>query len=398
MIRLIETPEQCCSCGACSSACPQQAITMTPDSHGTVLPRIDPEKCIDCGLCVRTCHFKGPKLQAPVATYAAQRVSKEKISLSASGGMFAVMAEHIINSGGTVFGCAMPKDNSGNFSPEIVECDSMDRLNDLLGSKYLFSDTGSSYRRVRTLLNQGKTVFYSGLPCQIGGLLGYLRHPYPNLITIDIICHGAPVAPIFNSYIRHLESSKKITVHDFRFRVKNKGWGLYYYYYYYTDRHGNRLNKCAEYIHSIYYRLFLSGAIYRPCCFRCPYAGPQRISDITVGDYWGIEKEHPDCGSIMDFKDGVSSVIVNSPRGAELLQSCRDALKIYPVDYSSIRKYNAQLKAPVRKPADYQLYMDAFARQGYKGIIRCYFRPSRWPHLFKESVGRFVKRKILHIQ
>ena len=115
-----------------------------------------------------------------------------KISLSASGGMFAVMAEHIINSGGTVFGCAMPKDNSGNFSPEIVECDSMDRLNDLLGSKYLFSDTGSSYRRVRTLLNQGKTVFYSGLPCQIGGLLGYLRHPYPNLITIDIICHGAP--------------------------------------------------------------------------------------------------------------------------------------------------------------------------------------------------------------
>lgn len=171
--------------------------------------RIDPEKCIDCGLCVRTCHFKGPKLQAPVATYAAQRVSKEKISLSASGGTFAVMAEHIINSGGTVFGCAMPKDNSGNFSPEIVECDSMDRLNDLLGSKYLFSDTGSSYRRVRTLLNQGKTVFYSGLPCQIGGLLGYLRHPYPNLITIDIICHGAPVAPIFNSYIRHLESSKK---------------------------------------------------------------------------------------------------------------------------------------------------------------------------------------------
>lgn len=223
MPELFEKKEDCCACGACLNICKNQAITMKEDEYGYVYPVIDYKKCSNCGMCKRVCMFqKERKLNSPLETYAAVSKDNNLRMNSSSGGIFASLATFILEKGGIVCGAAFSNDLKVNHL--IIEEKS--QIYKLQGSKYVQSNIKNTFTDVRRFLLQGKVVLYSGTPCQIDGLYGFLQKEYKNLITIDIICHGVPNNRMFLEYIKEIEKDKDQTIKQFNFRDKSLGWGI----------------------------------------------------------------------------------------------------------------------------------------------------------------------------
>ena len=186
---------------------------------------------------------------------------------------------------GVVFGCAY----NDNMKPEHVCVDNSMDIKKIQGSKYVQSNINTSYSEVKKHLDNGRWVLFTGTPCQIAGLKSFLGKDYNNLITADLICHGVPGTGFFEGYVKYMEGKLKGKVIDFRFRNKNKGWGL-------TDkmagkakivyRKNNKVfEKLVSPIDSYYYKYFLAGDIFRESCYECKYACSSREGDFTMGDY-----------------------------------------------------------------------------------------------------------------
>lgn len=317
MILLFSEKKDCCGCGACVMICPHHAIQLQPDEYGFIYPFINPDRCVECGACLKVCNFKVPCTDTPLAVYAAQRKGEE-INHSASGGIFAALASAVISEGGIAYGCALKREGT-QLLPVITVAHESAGLLAMKGSKYVQSMTGDTYKEVRNMLQNGMFVLYSGLPCQIAGLKGFLRKDYKNLLTVDIICHGTPNAKMFNGFIHTLEHSYDEVVR-FNFRSKKNGWGKFVYEY--TLRNKTSGKEATFYRTSgraPYYRMFLESSIYRDSCYSCPFATSNRVSDISIGDCWGIESEHPEYdrskGGLMSFAEGVSCVLINTSKG-----------------------------------------------------------------------------------
>lgn len=375
-IILFRKEEECCGCGACQNICPKSAIKMEPDYFGNVFPKIDAALCVQCGKCMKVCNYKAPTTgPLPLAVYAAASTDNEIIKASASGGLFTVLAHHVLEQGGIVFGCAL--DCASKDGPHVhhVMVDSHDGLSKLQGSKYVKSDIELSYREVLRQLNSGKTVLFSGTPCQIDGLYGFLGQRKPdNLITVDIICHGVPSEQIFRDFISQEEKHYYGKVTDFQFRSKDDGWGSYTVKE--TFQKGSNVSAHSSYGKLIpYYGLFFQGAISRENCFTCPYARSTRVSDLTLGDYWGIKKMHPEYltgENKFSLKKGVSCVLVNTQKGEKVLMACADSADIRESSLEKASAQNEQLKNPVKRPDIYGDVMQTYCSGGYSALERWY--------------------------
>lgn len=386
MVDLVKSLETCCGCGACAAVCPHGAITMREDADGYVYPEVDSGRCVDCGACLSACRFTTAEKRQPAAVYAAQW-RRPELAGCASGGVFSALATQTLAAGGVVFGCRMQPEDQ--WHPVLCKAERPEDLNLLRGSKYVWSSTGTAYREVRDALRSGRSVLFSGLPCQVAGLKGFLRRDYEGLVTVDIICHGTPPPRLFAAYVAELGRRRRGRMHDFRFRVKERGWGLYYYYYYWQ---GDKLKKrCREYTRSVFYRLFLSSTLYRPSCYACPFAGRGRVADLTIGDCWGIGREHPELdrekGGPMSFREGVSCVLVNSPAGRRLLEAAAGELETAEVTYESVARYNQQLNHPSPRPATREAYLAAFRHGGWRAVEWTFLR-RQWYPLMKEYVKK----------
>lgn len=340
-IVLFQDKKDCCACGACLSICPKHAIKMVSDEYGFLYPQINKEKCIKCRMCIKTCAFQNSNLDnEPLIVYAAQNNSSD-LKQSASGGVFVDIAKNILQKGGVVYGASMELIN-GKLEVQHIAVNNMDELIKLQGSKYVQSYTGKIYKDVREKLNNKKLVLFSGTPCQIDGLMLYLGKKYDNLITVDIICHGVPNNRMFQDYIRLLEKKYNDRLTDFKFRNKDKGWGLTAKVY--TSK-GDTFTIPS--MQSSYYYMFLKSYIYRDSCYSCKYACKNRCADITIGDYWGIEKVHPEIFKDniykMYYKDGISCIIVNTMNGKEFLTKYQKNLNLIVSKFEYISKYNNQL-------------------------------------------------------
>ena len=224
--QLYPDKSKCCGCGSCAASCPKNAISMKNDENGFRYPVIDPEKCVDCGICLRSCAFQNIKeTNIPLAVDAAVRKDREKLKKSASGGMFAVIAEKIISQGGAVYGCSMER-VGGKLYPMHRKAENLRELSSLLGSKYVQSDLGNVFGDIKKELLTERKVLFCGTPCQVAGLKGFLKKDYENLLTLDLICHGVPSAKMFQDYIAHTEQKRKIKIENFRFRAKTGRTGL----------------------------------------------------------------------------------------------------------------------------------------------------------------------------
>lgn len=295
--------EYCTGCRACEQLCAKKAIRMVADKEGFLTATIDRNLCVDCGLCAKRCPQNRKDLlhEKPLATWAVRLKDKATLFRSASGGAFAGLAAFVISQCGAVFGVKYDK----KMRVVHVKVETWEELQPLLSSKYVQSDTGKTFAEVRRLLNEGRLILYSGTGCQIAALRSFLGKDYDNLMLLDLICHGVPSPLLFSRYLEFLRKKHGANIDEYDFRDKCGGWGLGYRYRYKDrDKYGTALSDP-------YYAYFLQGYTYRECCYRCHYTHTERSADITIADYWGIEKYHPDFYNTK----GVSLMLVNTRKG-----------------------------------------------------------------------------------
>lgn len=292
-IVLFENKKSCCGCGACVNVCPKGAITMKSDELGYSYPVVDSSRCVSCGACKKVCSYQNEvSFHQPIRSYAAVNKIQDQLEKSASGGVFVAVATYFLEKGGVVFGASLDFED-GHPIAHLICIEEVSQLGHVQGSKYVQCAVDQTYKQAKQYLEAGKKVLFSGTPCQIAGLYGYLRKDYNNLWTIDLICHGVPNLNFFDNYLS-MEGKRRGGIPcGYSFRDKKRGWGI-----------NTRLDLKAPcgrekriYIPArltSYNTLFLDGDIYRENCYECPYARKERVSDITIGDYWGIECEHPE--------------------------------------------------------------------------------------------------------
>lgn len=374
-IKLFTDKKQCCGCGACATICPKQAITMQEDEYGFFYPKINEEQCIHCGLCIKHCGFQDTKKgNEPLQTYVAVS-SCTDLSHSASGGVFASLAASVIKDGGVVFGCSLERID-GSLTPVHKAVDNLKELKDLLGSKYVQSNLGNSYAQVKAYLERGVLVLFSGTPCQVDGLKHYLSRSYSNLLLVELVCHGVPSAKMLQSYLELLSQKLHGDIHYFCFRDKTYGWDCCGSA---EVIRGQRVRKVKiPSNQSSYYSLFLHSALYRDSCYSCKYASKHRAADMTIGDYWGIEYEHPALltqnGGSINSKKGVSCLIINTVNGQRFFNQYKKGLITYESDYEKASRENPQLVQASSESKLRSEIFSLFAKYGWKAVDRYYIR------------------------
>ncbi len=378
----------CCGCGACLNICPKGAISMKKNKAGFIYPCIDKDKCINCGLCERVCNYRKQSENDNnhmVKSYASCTLNKDIIINSASGGIFAQIASNILKNDGIVYGAALEKIN-GIWFCHHKRVNDLKGLTQLQGSKYVQSNIENTYSLAKKDLNDGKTVLFSGTPCQISGLYGYLNgKKYDNLYTIDIICHGVPSNDLFNEYLSFLENKYKKKIVDFKFRDKSKKWGLYFKILF--DDGSFEVMPAYQ---SSYYQLFLDSDTYRENCYSCPYSNLKRPGNISIGDYWGISEEYPEYvkDKKIDEKYGISCLIVNNTHGNELIEKFSDNLSMLDSDVQKIVKHNHQLSHPSISKGNRKKVYNLLENHCYNELSSYYKRR----YFIKNIIKKVIKR------
>ena len=338
---LFNEKKDCCGCGACFSVCPRNAISMEEDACGYVYPRIDDTLCVECGKCRQVCAFQNhTETNTPKEVYAAAAKSSDVIQNAASGGIFTVLADAVIDKGGVVFGAAFGED----WSVQHTAAESKEQLQKLRGSKYTHSSTGDTFRQVQKLLKEGRYVLYSGTPCQIAGLYGFLGKAYENLLTVDLICHGVPSNRMFQDFVKALEQKENGRVVSFSFRDKSMGWGKNGSAV--IESGGKTYRKKLWESASAYPYYFAKSLLSRENCYTCKYACANRPGDISLGDYWGIEKSHPEYLGKNGFDDtkGISAVIANTDQGKAALQLLQETACMKESAFEAAASGNERLR------------------------------------------------------
>lgn len=330
--------EYCTGCRACEQLCAHHAIEMKPDKEGFLSVYIDRDKCVDCGLCQNRCPQNALMQKSePLMSLAVRDRDDKELGVSASGGAFAAAARVILQRGGVVIGAAYHDDMTvGHFIVERLE-----NLHKVQSSKYVQSNTEATYSQVKALLINGREVLYSGTPCQIGGLRAYLRKEYANLYTMDLICHGVASPKLFAKYLIWLGGKMKGKIIGYDFRDKSCGWGLDYM----SKTKTKTKTKTKPSTLDPYYYHFLEGTTYRECCYRCNYCTKERVGDITIGDYWGVEKEHPEFYSAK----GVSCFLVNSEKGMRLWNLIKSEFYFLESTFEQVARANHNLSHPTKR-------------------------------------------------
>lgn len=329
--------EFCTGCRACEQLCPKQCISMKSNEEGFLVAEIDENVCIGCGLCQKRCPQNNmPDKYSPIKVLAVRYKKDMELKASASGGAFVALAHQVLEQNGVVFGAAYGED----WKVGHIAVHNEEDLHKLQGSKYVQCNTLHTYSEVKTLLCEGKKVLYSGTPCQIGGLRAFLRKDYDNLLTIDLICHGVASPKLFQKYIGWLGKETGGKILSYNFRDKAGGWGLGY-----KTKTKTKTKTRAANLDPYYYH-FLKGDTYRECCYRCNYCTQERAGDITIGDYWGIEREHPKFYSTK----GVSVVLLNTDKALNLLERVMDVFYIQESTFEKAAKKNHNLLSPTPRP------------------------------------------------
>jgi len=357
----------CTGCSACFNACPKDAIRMIEDGEGFFYPEIDPDKCIKCGLCNKVCPIISPRGDlnqiSDIEVYAAKNKSVDILNNSSSGGIFWAIATGIIGKGGIVFGAGFDE----NMKVIHKEASNYADLKGLTGSKYVQSEIGSVYKTVKTYLENNKKVFFTGTPCQVAGLYGFLQKDYENLLTGDLVCHGVPSPKVWRLYLKFLENTYGSQICDVSFRDKVTGWKFYSL----TSRFRNSCKYSKSLKEDPFLIGFLRNIYLRPSCHACPFACLPRIGDITMADFWGIGNHRPE----LDDNTGTSLILINSQKGKSEFADFSKNLNVYPCTLEEALSSNRSLKEPVRPYARRKHFFNELDTVSFDRIIKKYMTP-----------------------
>lgn len=363
MIKIIDK-ELCCGCSACLHICPKSSITFKEDKEGFLYPQVNMETCIDCGLCEKVCPvLNQDDERIPAKVYAAKHKDDEIRMKSSSGGIFTLLAEHVIDDGGVVFGARF------NDKWEVIHdyTESKEGLAPFRGSKYVQSYIGNSYKNAESFLKSGRKVMFTGTPCQIAGLKKFLRKEYDNLLAVDFVCHGVPSPMVWRKYMEEetvrqgnsgknkvLVSSKvSSVVTGVNFRDKSTGWKKYSFVLNFSKASvegEQNLVSSSIFTENTYMKAFLSNLSLRPSCYYCPTKSGKSGADITIGDFWGID----------------NSTIGNDDNGFNILLNYNESILIlnndinyicHDIKYEDACLLNNCMLRSVTKPINRDLFM-----------------------------------------
>lgn len=364
--------KDCCGCHGCMNACPVDAIEMVEDLYGFKYPQIDESKCINCGLCKKVCPIINIKnIKNEPKAYACYNKNEEVRLNSSSGGIFTLLAENIINKGGIVYGAAF--DNE--FMVKHIRIDNVNKIDKLRTSKYLQSQIDNTYKRCKNDLDEGKIVLFTGTPCQIEGLISYLGKDFDNLYTQDIVCHGVPSPKVWQQYLKFRNKLYNDEVTSVNFRNKDNGWRNYNYKISYKN-HTYKVNHSDD----LYSRAFLANIDLRDSCYDCKFKKLNRLSDITLADFWGVQNVIPK----MYDKKGTSLISINSEKGKKLLDSIIDNIIIKEVDFNVFEKYNPSFCKSSSLNKNRDNFMNEINDYNFDKVVNKYIK--------KETIKRILKR------
>ena len=361
--------QKCTGCMACVDACPKKCITSAHGKGGFRFTVIDESACVLCGKCYSVCpietHAKHDREQHLYAAYSTDAPGRNRGS---SGGIFELLAYHFINQGYYVCGAAF----DGNTLKHCVVEPGGD-ITPLLKSKYVQSSTEGIYRKITELLKNGERVLFCGTPCQVSALINSTSEPFrERLFTADIICHGVPSQKMFDGYISALEKKHGGEISDFSFRVKDNRFKHAHGYSYRVDKKGKTSTVNGIYTDSTYYNAFKNYLMFRESCYDCRYTTLQRVSDITLADFWGIEKYDFD-GNV---DKGVSMIITNTCKGNSAFLAIKENTiwREFPVQYGVDSNYC--LTNSTKRPKNRDAIIEDFEANGYESVAEKYFGSS----------------------
>lgn len=349
MMKICES-EKCTGCSACVDVCPKNCIKMEPDAYGFEQSVVDEEACIHCGACKRVCQNNNEQhFVRPIKCYAACIKDTEARKKSASGGIAYALYQNILDKGGVAYGV----DFDEEFHLKFYRGEKAEDIARFRGSKYTYSDMQGTYKALKEDLQDGRLVLFVGTSCQCSGLLGFLGKKYDNLYTVDLICHGMPGAAYLKEYLTDVEKKhgKKVTEISFR------------------DNDVYRMKVCAGEETLVQQPAkenpFMAGytrmLIYRDSCYDCKFARPERVTDITIGDYWGSDRRN----MLAPVEAGKSVILSNSPQGDALVRECMNTCVLTEKSLDDVVSKNEQLRKPSKKSEYRQELLEVYKESGY---------------------------------
>ena len=409
----ITDKKNCCGCSACVQRCPKQCIRLEEDTEGFLYPQVDEETCIKCGLCEKVCPIlnQADKLSV-LEVLAVKNPNDEERMNSSSGGVFLPLAREVINQGGVVFGAVYDE----SWEVHHVYAEKIEDVYPMMGSKYLQSKIGNSFKDAERFLKQGREVLFVGSPCQIAGLRTYLRNKqYSNLLAVDFLCHGVPSPGVWRRYLAEtyggydakeqsrlqatagknsvLLSSLNATspIGDIKFRDKREsGWKKYRFVV--RQKSASKADQNTVLSSDIHYdnpfmRGFLSDIYLRPSCYACKCKNGVNHSDMTIADFWGINHIAPE----FDDDKGVGLVLLNTKKGEEYFS--RLPMDMMPSNLEKAHYYNGGFNEHTKAhPKRDQFF---FLIENGKSIKAAVDICLRLP--FKQRVVRVVKKIVKKI-
>lgn len=334
--------KKCTSCSSCVFSCPKDAIALKEDVFGFSFPNVDFAKCINCGKCLTKCPINNASdFLEPINVFAMDAVARN--ANSSSGGIATALISSFVSSGGIVY-CTQFSVEKQRFVFERFFLEHLPAR--ISGSRYVQSDISNSFCSCRSDLAAGFNVLFLGTPCQVDGLIHFLNKHYDNLITVDILCHGVPSQKMFFNHLSGIKLEKPYD--DVLFRNRNK-YSIRVFNYAGEKSYESREKK------DLFLEGFQEGRILRDSCFVCKYSRFERVSDISLGDFWGKR---------LDNNAGDSLVLVNTDKGLSFLGRFNDQLESASLqdDIARVIKNNPALKKPTKKSLRRQLFLRTYCK------------------------------------
>lgn len=379
----IKNKSNCCGCHSCSNICPKDAIEMKEDIKGFKYPVINKEKCINCDLCEKVCPIIN-KVHTNNKPQAYACINKdEKIRLkSSSGGIFSLISESILDLKGVVFGAQF--DDEFNVIHSYTE--DKEKLYKFRGSKYVQSTIGDTFKKVKEFLEKDKYVLFTGTPCQIEALYSFLQKEYDKLYTQDIICHGVPSPKVWKKYKEEIENKNNSKTSKMTFRDKRNGWANYSLKWSFSNK-----NVYVESNHeSKYMKAFLKNFSLRDSCYECNFKKKNRMSDITLADFWGIENIMPE----MYNDKGTSLVILNTKKGRELFDNIKEKIESKHVDFEKSIEYNPSMIVSSTKPKNREEFFRDIEKMNFDKLQKKYFPNPNIINRILQKIKAIIKKLI----
>ena len=378
MIELIQK-NRCTGCTACLSICPKKAISFKEDSDGFKYPVIDKDKCIDCGLCKKKCPVLNTKDNDSIndCYVGFNNDDSEKLK-SSSGAIFSLLADYILDNNGIVIGAAFDKENKLKH----VAVESKKDLDKLKGSKYLQSNLNNIFTYIKENVKDRKILFV-GTPCQVAGVKAIINNK--NLLCVDLICHGVPSPKLFDKYIKELESKNNDSLLNYNFRDKSTGWDTYSNTANFKNSNITELSKDNKYM-----KLFLSDVALRESCYNCNFKVGNKYSDITLGDFWGVQNYYPE----MYNKKGVSAIIINTELGKEVFNSIKNNIEYKSCKLDEIIAGNPSLKVSGKIPKNREQFFLELDSKSIDYLCSKYKKKSSLIRRVLSKVKRIIKKLI----